>query len=98
MEELQIADVKLYASGAAVVEGETGAAAVGMIFGSLFVVAVVFAAIYVYYVGPLKNYNFSKRFAYIEILMVNHTVSQQIFQCCLIIFVKKLIDYFILLN
>lgn len=59
-----MADVKLYASGAAIVVGETGAAVVGMVFGTLLAVAVVFAAIYVCYIGPLKDYNFQKRFAY----------------------------------
>lgn len=58
-------DVRLYASGAALAQGKAGAV-VGMVFGTLFAVAVVFAAIYVCYIGPLKDYNFSKRFAYIR--------------------------------
>lgn len=61
MDELRIFDVKVYASGPPIVEGERGVATAGVIFGALFTVALVFATIYVCYVGPLKDYQFSKR-------------------------------------
>lgn len=67
MEELKIFDVKVFASGAPIVEGEAGAAVVGILFGTLFVVTVVFVGIYVCYVGPLKDYNVSKRLEFSKI-------------------------------
>lgn len=62
MDELQIFDVKMYASGEALPEEQTALAVIAMILGTLFAVVVVFTTIYVCYMGPLKDYNFSKRF------------------------------------
>lgn len=61
LREMQIFDVTLSTSGAPLLVGESAAGMVGMVFGTLFGVVVVFVAIYVCYVGPLKDYKFTKR-------------------------------------
>lgn len=108
MEKLKIFDAKLYASGAPLVAGQTGVAVFGMIFGTFFAVIVVFILLYVFYVGPLKDYNFTTRYwlkYFIEgklfskrMLTTHKTMIQRIFRYYLTLplfgKLKKLIDYF----
>lgn len=61
MEDLNFYDIKVYASGSPIVKGAAGAAAAAIVFGTLFAVFIVFASIYAYYVGPLKDYKLSTR-------------------------------------